>query len=1077
MLRCFVFSCNSLATREETLFPVDSAVDFQIWRTKEIMTAFKDMKVSGKISLLVGFLLLVQFLTTSFGIIKTVGIGDEIQEIVEQHLPISKIISDIAIHQMEQAHEFDRVVRYNVNMKTDKNALDDFQKAKKRYDALSEAVVAEIAEGIMFVKMQERKTSFRGSSLDLLGVLDQLEQIQEKNLDYKNNIKALLALIVIEKTTDIKNKMAELETKEDQLTNELKVLLRRVEQSTLESAETVAKHEADTVAGMWGLAFFGSIISIILAIFFVRFFSRPLMRLSHSMEEVVTGDYSKRVEVGSRDEVGMLSASFNTMITSIQKMIQNITDQNWLQSNLSMVSDLVQKATDPKHMAQSLIGKLAPLLESGHAAIYVKNQTTERYELLASYGFVERTNMINDYGEGERLVGQCVRENQTILLSRVPDDYIRIGSGLGEAKPQQIIVIPVTFKTSVLAVIELASFRAYSPIQRQLLQELIPIIGLGLENQRQSQHTQLLLEETQRQAEELRTQQEELQVQQEELQTSNETLRNQAEALLKNKAELEVSRAEVEGKAANLQRVSQYKSEFLANMSHELRTPLNSLLILAKILAENSDGNMTEKQVEAGKVIYASGQELLELINNILDLAKVESGKQALNPNPLDIQMLAAKVRAGFSHVAEEKGLALQVIIETDTPNHVISDADKVWQIMKNFIANAIKFTEKGQVAVAFSASSSDNVVSANDLYLAVDTAVAKVLAITVSDSGVGIAAEKREMIFEAFQQADGSTSRKYGGTGLGLSICRELAIVLNGEIRLQSREGEGSTFMLLLPETPSTTGTMAQQVYPAQGGMAFHVARQENRRQTDAGFLEDDRISIGPNDKVVLVMDNNPDRHKRIAALSQQETYKHLWASRGDTGLKLVEQFKLSGIFLDANLGDMAGLTVLQRLKKDVDTRHIPVCVFVPKEQAAVARTKGAVVTLSDPITDEQLHQVFERFSHFAAHNVRRVLVAGKDSQIQTELVDILADDQVNVNLVASSDAAKKLLLSSDFDCLVLEPDLTDGSGVDLLAWLNTQTETVLLPAILYASRNLNKEDQRVLESNRSPPLDKAGD
>ena len=880
------------------------------------MSAFKHLKIAGKISMLVGVFLLIQLITTGFGILKMGEIGDELEEIVHQDLPISKVLTDITIHQLGQAHIFDQAVALGEIIKTDKHAYDTFKTIKTKFYTMSEGILSEIELGKRLIRNQERKSSSQLDSSELWEALSDFEKIERENLDYQTVCKEILEKIAFSKIEDVKEQLKYVERKENSLNLALESLLNKTENFTQKSAEKASEHEIEALKGMWMLTLFGALISLVLAFLFVRLLSRPLMHLSQTMEEVVAGDYSKRVEVVGQDEVGVLANSFNQMIENIQTMMLNISNQNWLQSNLSQVSELVQKSKDPKDLSQTLISRLATLMESGHGAVYVKNETSKRYELLASYGFVERSNMNNNYGEGERLVGQCVRENQAIVLSHVPDDYVHIGSGLGESKPKQIMVIPVSFKGEVLAVVELASFQPFSPIQRQLLQELISIIGLGLENQRQSQQTQLLLAETQAQAEEMQAQQEELRVQQEELTSTNEELRNQTEILQKNQTELEESRQEIEEKAFHVEQASRYKSEFLANMSHELRTPLNSMLILSKIFSENDGGNLTEKQMEAGGVIYNSGKDLLGLINNILDLAKVESGKQMLNLTPVLVETLAKRVSQNFNHMAEEKGLLFQVDVDKNIIQNLITDEDKVWQIVQNFISNALKFTKKGHVSVSFSKPSLSGMG----------------LAISISDSGIGIAKDNLSMIFEAFQQADGSTNRKYGGTGLGLSICRELAVLLKGEIRLQSQEGIGSTFILELPETLEISNEQTVNHLDVMHSVVNDPQESERFKETETVENSyDPRFVL--TGKTVLVVDDNMRNLYAMTAALEGKDMKVIQAGNGEVALQQLEKHPSIGLVLmDIMMPIMDGIETIQAIKKQERYQDIPIIALTAK-------------------------------------------------------------------------------------------------------------------------------------------------
>lgn len=847
-----------------------------------------------------------------------------------------------------------------------------------------------------------------------------------------------------------------------------------------------------------------AVIVVVLALLTARTMITPIQNLMETTKKIVGGDWSARVDVQGSDEIGKLGTIFNQMTGYTE-------EQYWLQSSLAQFSEIIQKSGSPKELAQQLVGQLADLLEVGHGAVYVLDTESHRYTLLGSFAYSERKNLSNSFAEGEGLVGQCALERKTILLRNAPDNYITIHSGLGEAKPLTILAVPVLFQNMVLAVVELASFNPISSIQRSLLEKLTTMVGLGLENQFRSKRTQELLTQTQAQAEEMASQQEalkksneelhqqaqalkaseeelhqsneelqqqtqqlqasevELRTQQEELQTSNDQLTEKSEILKKNQEVLEEARQEIEDKAKALETTSRYKSEFLANMSHELRTPLNSLLILAKNLTENDEGNLNLEQIEAAKIIHGSGQDLLSLINDILDLSKIEAGKLDIYLEDVDIQDFSDEMRSSFSHMATDKGLKLVVEVSEDTPKTIRTDVGKIKQILKNFLSNAFKFSENGQVVLAFKPPPQDRRIASNE-YRIVNGKGNNAIALEVTDSGIGISKDKLSLVFEAFQQADGSTSRNYGGTGLGLSISREMAKLLGGELRVQSLEGQGSTFTLLLPknlqEIPQETidpPPPEKQIRRKSDNEATLIATRPIK-PTPCPTSPDDRNNLRPSDHLLLIIDNDPNFAALACLVSHTKGFKCLIATDGKTGLDLARKHQPCGIILGLEIPGLDGMTLLLQLKEEADTRSIPVYLTSSLDPDMEALQKGAMGHLNKPVQKEAFEEVFEKIRHLSGTGKRRILLVEDDKLTRNLIADLLHIDLAEVTAVGTGEEATNLLKQKLFDCMVLDLGLPDISGFDLLERITRSEEIPHLPVIVYTGKDLSREEQEQL-------------
>jgi HAMP domain-containing protein/CheY-like chemotaxis protein len=797
---------------------------------------------------------------------------------------------------------------------------------------------------------------------------------------------------------------------------------------------------------------------------------------------VTRGDLSRSIQVEARGEVSYLKDNINEMIRNLKETTQKNAQQDWLKTNLARFTRLLQGQRDLEAVTKLILSELAPLVSAHHGVFYMMDSqdADARLRMIASYGYRSSRKLPTSFLPGEGLVGQCALEKTRIWLTDVPRDYIVVSSGLGSAPPTNIVVLPILFEQQVKAVIEIASLDRFTETHLSFLDQLMESIGVVLNTIEANSRTESLLTQSQSLAQEL--------------QQTNQELAEKARLLSEQNIEVERKNREVEQaklaleeKATQLALSSKYKSEFLANMSHELRTPLNSLLILAQQLSDNPEGNLSGKQVEFAKTIHGSGSDLLTLINDILDLSKIESGTVTLDVSEYRFSNLRNYVDRTFRHMAEAKHLGFQVDLADNLPTAVMTDTTRLQQVLKNLLSNAFKFTSHGHVSLTISLVSSG--WTADHPHLLHADAV---LAFSVRDSGVGIPSDKLQLIFEAFQQADGSTARKYGGTGLGLSISRELARLLGGEIRVESTVNIGSTFTLYLPynragfinyeqtrqpqpprlAAPDTiesfmsapsARTDSASGYEAEGGRG--AAGAVEQAEDDAGLLDysairDDRGLVVPGDPSVLIVEDDERFAKTLLEFAREKNFKGVVTQRGDSALSLARDYLPSAILLDIDLPDIDGLTVLDRLKRDPSTRHIPVHVISALRERERALRQGAISYLNKPVDRDMLQEEFKRIQKFLMGGKRSLLVVEDDPAQQQAIVGLIGAADVHIVLAEDGKAALEALASDQFDCMVLDLTLPDVSGFDLLDQVGKQPSLRDLPIVIYTAQELTRKE-----------------
>ena len=764
----------------------------------------------------------------------------------------------------------------------------------------------------------------------------------------------------------------------------------------------------------------------------------------------------------SRRQLGEIAKTFGDALTAETAAREATEAEAWVRAGEAEVATVLQGEKQLTDLARACLATLSTTTKADVAAFFVKEGG--RYRRVAAHALGGDGDAGREtFGEDEGLVGRAGREGKVLDVRELPEGYLKVQSGTGESGPAEVVVVPAVLDGTTEAVVELGFLKGAEERARELCRRVGETIAYAVRSAVYKEQLRNLLEETQRQAEELQTQQEELRVQNEELEEQGKALQQSKTSLQNQQAELEQINSQLEEQTqalelqrddltraqGELQRTNEYKSEFLANMSHELRTPLNSTLILAKLLVDNREGNLNAEQIKFAQTIYAAGNDLLTLINDILDLSKIEAGKLDVRIENVGTARLVDGLLDTFSPIAQEKGLGLSAEIEADVPATIQTDPLRLQQIVKNLLSNALKFTERGGVSL--------HVRTAPDLRLAFE----------VRDTGIGIPAEQHGLIFEAFQQADGTTNRKYGGTGLGLSISRDLARLLGGELSLDSAPGRGSTFTLTVPIRQSRARAEVERpprkpVTPRRTNGRAAPPRVDLASTRSAAI--DDRTKLAPGDRSLLIIEDDPQFARTLYDLAVEQDFRGLIAENAEEGLAMVARYQPSAIILDVGLPDRSGLSVLDTLKHDLKTRHIPVHVVSGSDYAHAALEMGAAGYAIKPVKREELVEALKRLEHKFTQKQRRVLVVEDDETHRKATTSLLATDDVETVAVGTAKEALEQLSSATFDCMVLDLSLPDQSGFDLLEQMSQLDTVGFPPVIVYTGRSLKRDEEQQL-------------
>ncbi|HLU68655.1 MAG TPA: response regulator [Kofleriaceae bacterium] len=780
--------------------------------------------------------------------------------------------------------------------------------------------------------------------------------------------------------------------------------------------------------------------------------TRQVRAIGDVATAVTKGDLTQSITVDARGEVAQLKDNLNQMIRTLAETTRVNEEQDWLKTNLTRFTRMLQGQRDLLTVARQVLSELAPTVGAQHGVFYMA-QLSEgqlKLRLFASYGYQERKHVANEFQLGSGLVGQAALERKRILITDVPEDYIQISSGLGEAAPLNIALVPVLFEEEVKGVIELASFQPFTKTQLAFLEQLLESLGIVVATIEAQMRTDELLRESQGMAEELQTQQEELQQTNEELEEKARQLTQQKSEVERKNQEVELARQELEEKAEQLALTSRYKSQFLANMSHELRTPLNSLLILSRQLADNRPGNLDDKQVEYARTIHQAGSDLLDLINEILDLAKIESGTMAVDLGQVKFDDLRDYVDRTFRQVAEERGLQFDIELDPRLPDDLVTDEMRLKQVLRNLLSNAFKFTEKGTVTLRIFPT--DGTPEEPDI------------AFAVTDTGIGIPADKQRIIFEAFQQADGGSNRKYGGTGLGLSISREIASLLGGALTVDSEVGQGSTFTLILPlnyrPRQEPVRRSSRQAPPVLATEPTPELAAAPRAALPSASIPDDRAAIQPGDRVLLVIEDDVAFAAVLRDMAREHGFRVVVAAGGAAGLELARQLRPHAITLDLRLPDVDGWVVLDQLKHGLETRHIPVHIISARREQRRGLEHGAIAFLEKPVKQEELRTALDDIQGFLDRQVRRLLVVEDDPRQRDAIVTLIGNGDVQTTAVATGEEALEALARDTYDCLVLDLRLPGMSGFDLMKAIKDRDDLRRVPVIVYTGMELDESE-----------------
>ena len=985
--------------------------------------------------------------------------------------------------------------------------------------AISESYIAAItqADPDLLVEAQSRATAFEQRLAEIRrtdpALSGSVEALRRNFTVYTNEAATLARNTITDNgdSNDLSQPIAHLRA----LQNTYESNQKAFEQQRYEAfREALSESRSDNLGTQKIGLFLGLVAFTLLALTALRVtraITLPLEGAVDAADNIANGKWDTRIEEGGRDETGLLLHAIRKMRDALIARHTEDRRQETVKNHLAELNNRMRGEMSFQQLGNNMLSFLVPVLDSQVGALYGYDPDSQLLSLSSSYAMHRRKHLANEFRLGESLVGQCALERKSILLEQVPDNYISIASGTGTGQPRNVMVLPIVYEDEVKGVLEIGAFRDFSDHDLAFMNQCVSVIAVSLHGaqsrlrlanmlqqtqsqaqalelqktemaqanedleqqamelsasesrlQQQQEELKAINEELESQTQALRESEESLQAQQEELRVTNEELEAQARILTEQKSEmgkkndeLELLKHELEDKIRELEMSSRYKSEFLSTMSHELRTPLNSILILSNALGQNKRGNLEEKQVEHAQVIHSAGSDLLSLINDILDISKIEEGKMDVIIDDLSPQEITEHFRRNFAHVAESRNLDFKVELGDTLPEHFYTDRQRLEQIIKNLLSNALKFTEHGSVTLSITQPDVTEALPSRHL------APGQTLKFAVIDTGTGIAEEKQKLIFEAFQQADGTTSRKYGGTGLGLTISRELARLLGGEIGLHSDgEGQGSTFTLYLPvgsadalEINNAAASNADEVAQA------HTAPTAPVRPQDIGSEE-----FVVREKTVLIVEDDEEFARVLVELASDYGLEGHICHNGENGLEYASHYRPSAIILDIGLPGIDGWEVMEKLKADPRTKDIPVHFLSGRDERKKALELGALDFMTKPANQDDILSAFAKIEGAIETNVRRLLVV-EDSEIQHESIRELFDQKgVEITAATSGQQALVALKNTVFDCMILDLTLPDMSGFELLETLHASDDYDSVPVVVYTGKDMSREEEAKL-------------
>lgn len=889
-------------------------------------------------------------------------------------------------------------------------------------------------------------------------------------------------LIAIVQSGYGKNMMDELRSILGDINNEEERLL-------LNRNADLIKMEKETRVIMLTGGALATITAIIIASLSIRMIVNPVKVVTNTFREIAEGEVNleARLMSNSEDEIGKMARYFNIFMTKLKELISENRNQSWLTTGRAELNEEMRGVREINTLSSRIITYICRYLNMQIGKFYVKTDSNT-FKVFGSYSYSSSEGSPDEFNIGEGLVGQAALEDKIVLVQDVPADYMKIISGLGEAVPKNILIAPCMYHEEIECIIELGSFNQFTDVQLKFIEQVSENIATSINLTKAQTKMEVLLNKTLVQAEELQVQQEELrqnneeleeqakilkqsemnlQTQQEELRVSNEELEEQTKKLEQQKRDisennklLRKANHEIEGKAKELEIANKYKSEFLANMSHELRTPLNSIIVLSQLL-ENKKANepLTEKQLEYSKTIHSSGKNLLRLIDDILDLSKVESGKIDINFDQVNLAELAENTKSLFTPIILQKNIDFNIEIEDGLPEKIISDEQRLQQIINNLLSNAFKFTETGYVKMNICRPKEEDIKNYK-----IEENVNKLISIEIIDTGIGIPADKQTLIFEAFKQVDGTISRKYGGTGLGLSISRELARLLGGNIYLKSEEGKGSKFTLVFLDNDNMEQVKLNKEEYSSIDKNYHDNLEEKIiSENDINeFTKDEHYESKKEDeKLLLIIEDDEQFSTLLSELAYKKNYKVLIEKNSDEAIKLAEKYNPYAILLDSGLSDNSGLRVVDKLQNLEYTKNIPIHIISWKEDKnSYDKMKNLVWHIKKPYNLEELYNLFDKIETSLSNDSKKLLIVDEDKSQSNMIYNNLNERGFKITTLESGLDAYKLLKDEQFDCMILDLNLKDMNGIDLVNKLKEEN-LVNFPILIYTEGNITQEEE----------------